>query len=83
VGSRELAEQMHRDQVLATRALAALMINELPVEVRSRVHRAIHDGTGYVGLRTRIETGATELALVPADGSEPLWLARTSGSPPA
>jgi hypothetical protein len=74
--SRALAEQLHRDQVLATRALATLMLNELPEGVRSRVHQAIHDGTGYVELRTRIETGEVKLWLMPTDGSEPLWLAR-------
>ena len=58
-----LAKQLQRDQVLATRALATLMLNELPEEVRSRVHQAIHDGTGYVELRTRIETGRVELVL--------------------
>jgi hypothetical protein len=76
VTKRALAEQPQRDQVLAARALTATMLNELPEKVRSRVHQAIHDGTGYVELRTRIETGQTELVLVPADGSEPLWLAR-------
>jgi hypothetical protein len=30
-------------------------------------------------LRTRIETGQTELVLVPRDGSEPLWLTRMDG----
>lgn len=74
---RALAEQLQRDQVLATRALAALMRNELPEQVRSRVHQAVHDGTGHVELRTRIETGQTELVLVPSDSSEPLWIART------
>jgi hypothetical protein len=78
--SRLLGEQLQRDQVLATRALAALMLNELPEQVRSRMHQAVHNDTGYVELRTRIETGQTELALVPTDGSEPLWLARTPGS---
>lgn len=78
MSSRALAEQLSRDQILATRALAALMLNELPEQVRSRVHQAVHDGTGYVELRTRIETGQTELVLVPTDGSEALWLARTS-----
>jgi hypothetical protein len=67
--SRALAEQLHRDQVLAARALAALMLNELPEQARSRVHQSVHDGTGYVELRTRIETGQTELMLVPTDGS--------------
>jgi hypothetical protein len=53
------------------------MLVELPDEVRSRVDQAIHDGTGYVELRTRIETGQFELVLVPMDRSEPLSLART------
>lgn len=74
--TRALAEQLQRDQVLATRALAALMLNELTEAVRSRVHQAIHDGTGYVDPRTRIETGQVELVLVPGNGSEALWLAR-------
>jgi hypothetical protein len=52
------------------------MLNELPEQVRSRVHQAVHDGTGYVELRTRIETVANELVLVPMDGLEPLWLCR-------
>ena len=78
--SSALAKQLQRDQVLASRALAALMLNELPEQVRSRVHQAVHDGTGYVELRTRIETGQVKLVLVPADGSEPSWLARTSPS---
>jgi hypothetical protein len=73
---RGLGEQLHRDQVLATRALVALMLNELPEQVRSRVHQAVHDGTGYVELRTRIETGRAELVLVPIDGSGPVWIAR-------
>jgi hypothetical protein len=68
--NRALAEQLQRDQVLATRALASLMLNELPDEVRSRVHQAIHDGTGYIEPRTRIDTGQVELLLVPTEGSE-------------
>jgi hypothetical protein len=28
-----------------------------------RVHQAIHDGTGYAELRTRIETGQVDLVL--------------------
>jgi len=44
--------------------------------VRSRVHQAVHDGTGHVELRTRIESGQTVLVLVPKDGSETLWLTR-------
>jgi hypothetical protein len=74
--ARALAEQLHRNQVLATRALVALMLNELPDQVRSRVHQAVHDGTGCVEVRTQIETGRTEIVLVPIDGSEVLWIAR-------
>ena len=76
--ARALAEQLHLDQVRASRALVAVMLNELPAMVRSRVYQAVHDGTRYVELRTRIETGATELVLVPNDGTEALWLARTA-----
>jgi hypothetical protein len=76
-----LGEHLQRDQVLAARALAAVMLDALPESVRTRVHQAIHDGTGYVELRTRIEIGQTELVLVPVDGSEPLWIARTPASP--
>ena len=56
-----LAEQLHRDQMLAARAIASLMLYELPDEVRSRGHQAIHDGAGYVELRTRVVTGQAEL----------------------
>ena len=76
MSTRALAEELQRDQVPATRALAALMLNELPEQVRSRVHQAVHDGTGCVELRTRIETGRVEVVMVWSDGSEPLWLAR-------
>jgi hypothetical protein len=48
----ELADQVHRDQVLATRALAAVMLDALP----ESVHQAVRDGTGQVELRTRIES---------------------------
>ena len=75
---RALAEHLRRDHVLASRALSAAMLNELPDEVRSRVHQAIHDGTGYVELRTRSETGEVELVLMPTDGSKPLSIARTT-----
>jgi hypothetical protein len=77
---RALAEQLQRDQVLATRAIAALMLDEPPEQVRSRVYEAVRNGTGYVELRTRIETGKIELVLVPMDGSEPLWIGRTNGN---
>jgi hypothetical protein len=40
---RALAEQLQRDHVLAARALSALILSELPEEVRSRVHQAVHE----------------------------------------
>jgi hypothetical protein len=52
----------------------------LPDEVRSRVFDAVRNQTGHVELRTRIDTGQTELVLVPIDGMEPLWLARTGST---
>jgi hypothetical protein len=77
---RDLAEQFLRDHVLASRALAALLLNQLPGEIRSRVNLAIANGTGFAELRTRISTGETELVLVPADGTAPLWLTHTPAS---
>jgi hypothetical protein len=43
------------------------------------VNQAIANSTGYAELRTRIDTGETELVLVPTDGTEPLWLTQTGG----
>ena len=56
--------------------MAALLLNQLPEEIRSRVNLAIANGTGFAELGTRISTGETELVLVPADGTKPLWLTR-------
>jgi hypothetical protein len=39
----------------------------------------VRNGTGKVELRTRVESNETELVLVPADGTELLWLTRTGG----
>ncbi len=58
-------------------ALIALMLKNLPDDVRTRTLYAVRNGTGKVELRTRVESNQTELVLVPTDGSEPLWLART------
>lgn len=77
MNERALAEQFLRDHVLAARALVALQLNQLPDAVRSLVHEAVQRGTGFTELRTRIETGETELVLIPIDGTEPLWLTRT------
>jgi hypothetical protein len=73
---RDLAEQFLRDHVLASCALVALQLNQLPDGIRSRVNLAIANGTGHVELRPQIETGQADLVLVPTDGTEPLWLAR-------
>lgn len=73
----DLAAQLLRDHFTATAALIALMLKNLPDDVRTRTLDAVHNGTGKVELRTRVESNETELVLVPADGSEPLWLART------
>jgi hypothetical protein len=56
-----LADQFLRDHVLAARALAALQLNQLPDEIRSRVNQAIANGTGFAELRTRIDSGETGL----------------------
>ena len=55
---RDLAEQFLRDHVLAARALAALQLNQLPEEIRSRVNQAIANGTRHAELRTRINSAA-------------------------
>ena len=54
------------------------MLKNLPDDVRTRTLDAIHNGTGKVELRTRVESSETELVLVPTDGSEAFWLARKS-----
>jgi len=74
----ELAESLLRDRFTASAALIALMLKNLPDEVRARVIEAVGSGTGKVELRTRVESNETELVLVPTDGSAPLWLTRTS-----
>ena len=75
---RDLADMLLRDHFTADGALTALQMRHLPEEVRARVADGISNGTGYVELRTRLETSETKLVLVPTDGSEALWLARTS-----
>jgi hypothetical protein len=45
--------------------------------VHSRIIDALESGTGKIELRTRVEWNETELVLVPVDGSDPSWLART------
>lgn len=74
---RELAEKLLRGHFIASAALIALMLKNLPDDVRTRTLDAVRNGTGKVELRTRVESNETEFVLVPADGTEPLWLART------
>ena len=72
----ELATKLLQDRFTATAALGALMLKNLPDDVRTRTLDAVRNGTGMVELRTRVESNETELVLVPTDGSEPLWLAK-------
>ena len=60
--------------------MIALMLKNLPDEVRTRVMDAVRNGPGMVELRTGAESNETKLVLVPMDGIEPLWLARTGNS---
>jgi hypothetical protein len=66
LSERELAEVLIRDNVLAARAVASLQLHRLDESVRHHVHQAIANRTGFLELRTRIETAETELVLVPA-----------------
>lgn len=77
---RELAEKLLKDHFAATAALIALMLKNLPDEVRTRVMDTVRNRTGKVELRTRVETNETELVIVPTDGTEPLWLTRTGNA---
>ena len=54
------------------------MLKNLPDDVRRRTLDAVRNGTGKIELRTRVESNETELVLLPTDGSEALWLTRTS-----
>ena len=69
-----LADELLADHLTASAALIELMLENLPDEVRTRALDAVRNGTGKVELRTRVESNETELMLVPADGTEPLWL---------
>ena len=54
----------------------ALQLRQLSPDAQAHLNEAILGGAGHVELRTRIDGGRVELVLVPADGSEPLWLTR-------
>lgn len=73
----ELAAKLLQDHFTATAALIAIMLKNLAANVRTHTLDAVRSGTSKVELRTRVESNETELVLVPTDGSETLWLART------
>jgi 16S rRNA G1207 methylase RsmC len=77
MNDRDLAHMLLQNHFTAVGALTALQMRHLPDEVRGRVADVISNGTGYIELRTRLDTSQTELVLVPVDGSEALWLAKT------
>jgi hypothetical protein len=68
-----IAAKLLQGQFTATAALIALMLKNLPDDVRTRTLDAMRNGTGKVELRRRVESNETKLVLVPADGSEALW----------
>jgi hypothetical protein len=72
-----IATRLLNDHFTTAAALIAAMLRNLPDHVRTQTLDAVRNGTGKVELRTRAETTETELVLVPTNGSEPLWLART------
>jgi hypothetical protein len=80
MNDRDLAERLLRDHVTHGAALIALMLKNLPDDVRTRTFDAVRNGTGKVELRTRVESNETELVLVPVTGGEPLSIACT-GTP--
>jgi hypothetical protein len=51
-----LAEMLLRNHFTATAALIALMLKNLPDDVRTRTLDAVRNGTGKVELRTRVES---------------------------
>jgi hypothetical protein len=75
----DLAFKLLQDHLTATAALVALMLKNLPDDVRTRTLDSVRNGTGKVELRTRVESNETELVLVPTDGSKPLSIASTPG----
>jgi hypothetical protein len=70
----QLAEVLLRDHLVAAPALTALQLRQLSPDEQGLLNDAILSGAGHIELRTRIDGGLVELVLVPADGSEPLWL---------
>ena len=73
----DLAAKLPQDHFTSTAALIALMLKNLPDDVRMGVLDAVRNGTGQVELRTPWSRTKRELVLVPTDGSAPLLLAKT------
>jgi hypothetical protein len=73
----ELAPKLLHDPLTTAAAFIAVLLKNLPDDIRTRTLDAVHNGTGKVELSTRVESNESELVLVPMDGSEALWLART------
>lgn len=76
---RALAKELLGLSLHRNAALIAIMLKNLPDEVRTRMLDAVLDGNDKIELRTRVESKETEMVLVPTDESEPLWLARVLG----
>jgi hypothetical protein len=68
MNDRDLAAKLLQDHFTATAALIALMLKNLPDDVRTRTFDAVRNGTGKVELRTRVESNETELVLAPTVG---------------
>ena len=65
----ELADQLLQDHFAASATLIALMLWDLPDDIRTRTLDAVRNGTGKVELRgARVESNETQLELVLADG---------------
>ena len=69
----DLAAKLPQDHFTSTAALIALMLKNLPDDVRMGVLDAVRN----VELRTPWSRTKRELVLVPTDGSAPLLLAKT------
>jgi hypothetical protein len=76
-----IARELLRRHFESAAALIALMLKNLPEDLRTRTLNAMHNGTGKVELRTRVESNETEPVFVPVTGGEPLSIARTTTLP--
>jgi hypothetical protein len=75
-----LSETLYSDLLAATAALASHQLNALTESARLAVADSVNSGAARLELRVQLDGGATEILLVPVDGSAPLWIARTSPS---